>query len=402
MDSIVIIGAGQAGFEAAKTLRSKSFEGALTLVGEEPQAPYERPPLSKAYLQGNLAPERLPFRKESFYNDKDITLLTNCRAEAIDCSARQVTLAGGECLPYDRLLIATGGRSRALPVPGAGLAGVHYLKTITDANALRARLDAAKRVVIIGGGFIGLEVAASARRMGKDVTVIEALPRLLARVTSQPVSDFFAAKHRSEGVDIRLGAGVEAITGIDGVSGVRLSDGSEIPAGLVVVGIGSTAEISLAMSAGLEIDNGIAIDAHCQTSDPHIWAAGDCTSFESPFADGRVRLESVANAVQQGKVAALSMLGLDASLVEVPWFWSDQYDVKLQMAGLSAPDDEIVVRGEASSASFSVLYFRAGRVAAIDCVGALKDFIAGKKLISEGRKINPDRAANPELSLKDA
>lgn len=398
---IVIIGAGQAGYEAARVLRQKGHEGAVTIVGDEPEYPYERPPLSKAYLKGELEKARLYFRKPEFYAEKDITLRSGIRVEALDRMAKEVVLEGGARLSYDKLLIATGSRVRHLPVPGADLDRVFYVKTIAESEALRAALKEATSVAIIGGGFIGLEVASAARAMGKAVTVIEALPRVMARVVSEPVSHFYEELHRGHGVEMITGAAVEAITGEARATGVRLADGREIATEAVVVGIGTLPDMALAEAAGLETENGICVDARCCTSDPDIFAAGDCTSFTSPPLGRRVRLESVANAVSQGRVAALNMLEQEAVYDEVPWFWSDQNEVKLQMAGLSDAGDTPVVRGDPADGAFSVLYLRAGRLAAIDCVNMLKDFVPAKKAIAEGRVIDVARAADATISIKE-
>ena len=398
---VVIIGAGHAGGTAAATLRQEGFEGRIVLLGDEPYPPYERPPLSKAVLSGAMPLEKTFLRKPTFYEDKAIELRTGAGVEAIDRAARSVRLFSGESLAYDKLILATGSRLRRLKVPGADLPGVYYLRGIDDSLAIKAQLKAGANIVIIGGGYIGLEVAASAAKAGAKVTLIEAMDRVMTRVTSETVSRFFQDEHRRHGVELKLNTGVTALEGEGKVERVVAGDGSVLPADMVVVGIGILAADELAVAAGLTCDNGIVVDEFTQTSDPAIWAIGDVTNHPNALLGGRFRLESVQNAISQGQTTAKAILGRATAYAEVPWFWSDQYDLKLQTAGIRHPSDQEVVRGDPANRKFSVCYLRGGTLAAIDTIANLKDFMPAKKLIAEKRPVDPERLANPDIPLAE-
>lgn len=398
---VLIVGGGHAGAMAAIGLRQNGFSGSITMVGDEAALPYERPPLSKAYLNGSLEQHRLYLRKAEFWQDRDIDVRLGTPVTRLDAQDRTATLSTGEIIRFTWCILATGGRARPLPVPGAELAGVHYLRTLTDVDGIRASLAPGARLAVIGGGYIGLEVAASARKLGHDVTLIEALDRVLARVTSPVVSRFFEAKHSAEGVNVLLNTGVTAIEGGDRVTGVRLSSGELVPADAVVVGIGIIPNCELAVETGLACDNGIVVDELCRTANPNIFAIGDVARHPNVFAPGPLRLESVQNAVDQAKTVVGVITGNPVPYADLPWFWSDQYDVKLQTAGLAIDYDEIVVRGSSSASPFSVCYLRNGTLVAIDCINSIKDFMAAKKLIAS--QAAPDRArlADPSIALKD-
>jgi 3-phenylpropionate/trans-cinnamate dioxygenase ferredoxin reductase component len=396
-ERIVIVGAGQAGLQAVATLRAEGFAGAIALVGEEPFAPYQRPPLSKAYLMGKLERARLFLKPETFYREA-CELITGTRAVAIDRAAKTVALSDGRALAYDKLLLATGARARAIRCAGAELDGVFYLRSIADVDALQAAFHPGRRLAVVGGGYIGLEVAAVAAKHGLDVTVFEALERVMARAVSKPVSDFFEAEHRAAGVKLMLNTGVEAFVGEGRVEAVR-AGGALHPADLVLVGIGAVPNMELAKAAGLPCADGIVVDEHCMTADPSIFAAGDCT-----FHVGReglaLRLESVQNAIDQAKHAAYAMLGKPRPYKEVPWFWSDQYDLKLQIAGLSRPSDELAIRGDPASRKFAVFHLREGTLAAVESVNAAPEYLVGKKLIAEGARIAAARLADTSIPMK--
>jgi len=401
---IVIIGAGQAGVQTAESLRAGGYAGGITLLGDEPHGPYHRPPLSKAWLAGEMDGAQLVMRAPEMLARKNIELRTEVKVASIDRAAKQLLLADGSALPYEGLVLATGSTPRSLPLPGGAAAGVHALRSRGDADAISARLalcqEQQRPVVVIGGGFIGLEVAATARKKGLTVTVLEAAPRLLGRVLAPALSDWYAALHRSHGVELVFDARIEALeTADDGsVSGVRLADGRLLPAGLVVVGIGVNANDGLAQAAGLECERGIVVDACCRTSDPAIVAAGDCTARR--LADGSlIRLESVQNATEQGKSAAAALLGQERPFTATPWFWSDQYDKKLQMAGLSGGAEAWAVRGDMAGASFSIYHFRAGKLIAVDSVNAAKDHLQARKLLDAGVSPSPEQAADLGFDL---
>jgi 3-phenylpropionate/trans-cinnamate dioxygenase ferredoxin reductase component len=386
---IVIIGAGQAGVQTAEALRSSGYEGSITLLGDEADGPYHRPPLSKAWLAGDMEAAQLVMRAPEMLARKHIELRTGVTVTGIDRAAQRVLLADGTSLAYSGLLLATGSTPRRLPLPGGDAAGVLALRSKADANAMAERMalciEKNLPVVVIGGGFIGLEVAATARKKGLAVTVLEAAPRLLGRVLAPKLSDWYAELHRSHGVNLVFDARIAALNvGADGaVTGVQMADGTVHPAGLVVVGIGVNANDQLALAAGLECDRGIVVDGCGRTSDPAIVAAGDCTARRLP--DGSLlRLESVQNATEQGKSAAAALLGQDRPFTATPWFWSDQYDKKLQMAGLSTGADQWAVRGDMAANSFSVYHFKGEQLLAVDSVNAAKEHLQARKLLDAG------------------
>ncbi len=399
-DNIVIVGAGQAGAQTAISLRQSGFTGPVILLGAEPQIPYERPPLSKKFLAGEVGIEQLFMRAPAFYTEKNITIRTRTRVQRIDRDRKRVHLAGEEEVPYAKLILATGGRVREMTCPGAELPGVHYLRTIDDVEAFRNRLDAGLKLVIVGGGYIGLEVAAIAVKRGCRVTVLEMQPLVLNRVVAPEMSKFYTDVHRAEGVDIRTSTSVTGFEGDGKVERVVCGD-EKIDADLVIVGIGILPNVELAADAGLKIDNGIVVDECARTADPNIFAAGDCTNHPNAVLGERLRLESVPNALAQGKAAALAVLDKPEPYAEVPWFWSDQYDLKLQMTGLSKPGDHIVIRGNPAERRFSACYLREGVFVACQAVNAAKDFIQSKKLIGARVKPDPLRLADASIALKD-
>lgn len=402
--AVTIVGGGQAGFQVAASLRAGGHGGPIRLLGAEAWLPYQRPPLSKGLLLGTMARERLPFRQAGFYAAQGIELLLGAAATAIDPAARVVARAAGPPLPHDVLVLATGTRVRPLAVPGAGLDGVVYLRTVDDAEDLARRIAAARRVAVVGGGFIGLEVAAAARLLGRPVAVLEAADRLMGRAVAPSISAFFAGLHRGRGVELVLDARVAALADDGGgrVAGVAMADGTRHPADLVVVGIGVAPNVELAAAAGIACADGILVDAHGRTSAPGVYAAGECASHPSRFAGGRrVRLESVQNAVDQARAVAAAILGRDDVPYDaVPWFWSDQYEVKLQMVGLSRGHDLEVARGDPAEGRFSVCYFRDGRLIAIDSVNRPSDHMAGRRLLAAGVSPTPEQAADPGFEFK--
>lgn len=400
---VLIVGAGQAGVQAAEALRAAGYAGSLTLLGEEPHGPYHRPPLSKAWLAGEADDAQLTMRAPELLAKKNIELRAGARVASIDRAARAVVLADGTRLPYEGLVLATGATLRRLDLPGAGAPNVLGLRTRDDAGAIRERMracaEAGLPVVVIGGGFIGLEVAATARKQGLGVTVLEAAPRLLGRVLPPLLSDWYAQLHRGHGVEVVLGARIAAIEVEGGAAAaVRLADGSAYRAGLVLVGVGVDPNEALARDAGLVCERGIVVDACGRTADPHIVAAGDCTARR--LADGSLlRLESVQNATEQGKAAAATLLGQARAFTATPWFWSDQYDRKLQMAGLSGGAEAVVVRGSLEAASFSAYYFKAGRLVAVDTVNAPKEHLLARKLLDAGVSPTPEQAGDTGFDL---
>jgi len=396
----VIVGAGQAGGDLASALRQFGYSGRIVLIGEESAVPYRRPPLSKAFLSGDMGEEALYIKTREAYAKHDIELRTGLRVQSIDRAAHTLTLADGSRLAYDKLALTTGGRPRRLDLPGADKPNVHYVRTIDDINRLREQFKAGKRLVIVGGGYIGLEVAAVGIKKGLQVTLVEAMPRLLARVTGPELSQYYEQVHRRHGVDIRLGAGVQAMEGGSQVEAVVLQDGTRVPADIVIVGIGLIPNTELAEKAGLAVDNGIVVDLYAQTEDPDIVAAGDCTNHDNGFCGRRLRLESVPNASEQARVAAASICGQRVPHASVPWFWSDQYNLKLQMAGLSQGYDRAVVRGSMAADSFVAFYLREGVVIALDSVNRPADFMAGKKMVAARLRADPATLADETVSLK--
>ncbi len=400
---LVIAGAGHAAGQAVATLRQKKFDGEIVLIGEEPWLPYQRPPLSKKFLAGELPAERLYVKPPSFYEDPSITIQLDTRVERIDRGARVLHCIGAPEVRYDRLILALGARVRRLPsLPGGDLAGIHYLRNVGDVERIRTDLSEGCRLVIVGAGYIGLEVAAVASQLGARVAVVEMQDRVMKRVVASPVSAFYEQEHRRHGVKLLLGSGLAGFTGEGRVSAVALADGREIPADLVVVGIGIVPNVELAADAGLETGDGIVVDEHCRTADPCIYAIGDCTLHPNPLIGRRVRLESVQNALEQARTAAANLCGEDICYTEVPWFWSDQYDLKLQIAGLSQGHDRTLVRGNPAERKFSCIYLEGERLLAVDAINRPKDFLQSKKLIAERCALNLDRLADPTVELKDA
>lgn len=400
-DRIIVVGGGQAGAALVAKLRGLGFEGKLTLIGAEPAPPYQRPPLSKKYLLGEMALERLFLRPESFYAENEIELRTGATVTAIDREAHTVSV-GEEVLEWDRLALTTGSKPRHLPAGcGGDLAGVHYMRNLADADRIAPDFQPGRRVLVIGGGYIGLESAAVAAMRGLQVTLIEMAPRILARVAARETSDFFRALHQGHGVDIRESTGLETLIGEDGrVTAARLSTGEEIAVDLVIVGIGITPDTDLAEAAGLRIENGIAVDELCRTSDPRIWAAGDCTSF--PWRGGRVRLESVQNAIDQAEHAAATMLGAREPYLPSPWFWSDQYDCKLQIAGLNTGHDRVLTRPGTREGGRSIWYFAGPELLAVDAMNDPKAYMTGKRWLEAGTSPDPEKIADPEVELRSA
>lgn len=397
----LIIGTGQAGFQTAGSLRSEGYQEPVTLLGDEPHIPYQRPPLSKAFLMGTESAESIELRPRAFYPDHNIQLLVGERAISIVPAERRVKLASGASLPYDKLVLAVGARNRLLPVAGAELDGVLYLRSLDEASAIKERLERAHEIVVIGGGFIGLEVSAVARSLGKSVTVLEALPRLMSRVVAPVISDFFHELHTSRGVKILCSCGVSEITGSNGkISGVKLNDGAFYPADLVLVGIGVVPNSELARDAGLAVANGIVVDENLQTPDDNIFAIGDCAEHPNPFAGARIRLESVQNAADQAQHVAGKIVGRSGYYRAVPWFWTDQFDIKLQMAGISQGHDRIVTRGNPESSKLSVFYFQQERLLAIDSINRPVDHMIGRKLIAAGVSVTPEQAADESVDLR--
>jgi 3-phenylpropionate/trans-cinnamate dioxygenase ferredoxin reductase component len=402
ISTILIVGGGQAGAQAIDTLRREGYNGRLVLIGDEPELPYQRPPLSKKYLCGEMAAERLLFRHQSFYDEHRIELKLGRQAVRLDAAARQVELAGGEILTYDRLLLCLGAESRRLTCAGATLAGVHYLRSLADVAPIQTGFKPQARVVIIGGGYIGLETAATCRKMGCEVTVLEMADRIMNRVVAPSVSQYFAAEHRLHGVNVLCDMRVIRLEGRERVERVICADGSSHEADLVIVGVGAVATTELARTAGLACDNGIVVDEYCRTSDAAIYAAGDCTNHPSPHFGRRVRLESVDNAFEQAKTAALNMLDRPVAHDRVPWFWSDQFDNKLLIVGLSQDYDRQVLRGDPASRSFSVCYLKGSELLAVEAINHSKDYMAARKLIADRTPLNADRLADASLALKDA
>jgi 3-phenylpropionate/trans-cinnamate dioxygenase ferredoxin reductase subunit len=397
-ESIVIIGAGQAGAQAVESLRKEGFTGPITMVGDEAYPPYQRPPLSKAYLLGAFERPRLFLKADSYYADAGCELILNTTAKAIHRAERIVELQDGRKLPYDKLLLATGARVRKLKCPGAELPGIHYLKTIADVDGLQAVFQAGKRIAVVGGGYIGLEVAAVGAKRGLDVTVFEAMDRLMARAVSPQLSAFYADEHTKAGVKLMLNTGVEAFGGDGKVEWVR-AGGQTYEADIVLVGIGVIPCEELARDAGLACQDGIVVDQNAMTGDPHIWAAGDCTRHVGREGH-EIRLECVQNAIDQAKHAALAMTGKAKTYSEVPWFWSDQYDLKLQIAGLARPTDKLVLRGDPANRKFAVFHLRDGKVAAVEAVNAAPEYMIGKKLVAEGKPVDAAKLADISIPMK--
>lgn len=400
-ETYVVIGAGHAAGQAAVSLRSKGFTGRLRLIGEESYAPYQRPPLSKAFLSGDLGLERLYFKPPDYYAKNNIDLKLNTTVTRLDCAAKTVTLKGGREIAYDKALLTTGSRVRKIPLPGADLPGVFYLRTIADVEGIRALCRKGAKIVIVGGGYIGLEVAASSKKLGLEVTVLEAESRVMARAVGKPVSDFFEKLHAEEGVTIRTGQAVTALEGAGKLERVICGDGTTLDADLAVIGVGIVPNQEIAQEAGLAVDNGIVVDAACRTADPCVFAAGDCTNHPNNIFGRRLRLESVHNALEQAKTAAAAMRGAAPEYNQVPWFWSDQYNVKLQIAGLSQGYDEIVLRGDPAQRKFAAFYLKDGMLIATDAINAVPEYMTSRKLIAAHARIAPERLADLSVPMKE-
>ena len=401
---IVIVGAGHGGAQAAIALRQNKFEGSILMIGRDSEPPYERPPLSKEYLAREKEFERIYIRPPQFWGDKGVDLRLGSAVSEVDPAAHTLTLVDGSQVEYGKLIWATGGDPRRLPLPGAELAGVHGVRDRADADRMMAELDAgAKRIVVIGGGYIGLEAAAVLTKLGCQVTLLEALPRVLARVAGEQLSEFYQAEHVSKGVELRLDVAVDSLEGTDGkVSGVKLADGEVIPADMVIVGIGIVPAVGPLIAAGAAGANGVDVDEYCRTSLPDIYAIGDCAAHANAFAGGAViRLESVQNANDMANTAAKDITGNPQPYHALPWFWSNQFDLKLQTAGLSIGHDQAVLRGDPASRSFSVVYLKGGKVVALDCVNAVKDYVQGRKLVEAGATIAPELLADADTPLKE-
>ncbi|MDY6995749.1 MAG: FAD-dependent oxidoreductase [Actinomycetota bacterium] len=399
-ETVVVVGAGQAGAQTVASLRQEGFDGQITLVGDEPVLPYQRPPLSKAYLAGTVPLGRLLVRPATFYYQARVEVLLGTSVAELDTGRRRVRLSGGRGVAFDHLVLATGGRPRRLQCPGSEDPRIHYLRTVADVDRIRTQLRPGARLVLVGGGYIGLEIAAVAATLGLSVTVVEAAATVLARVTCPAVARFFEGIHRRAGVTIRCATTVDRIDATPFGVRVVLDDGQGVDADLVVVGIGLVPNIALASSAGLDCDNGIVVDEHCRTSVPGIYAAGDCTQYPSPIYGRPVHLESVHNAIEQAKSTAAAICGRPRPVDQVPWFWSDQYDIKLQTAGVLHGYDEVAVRGDPGTGSFAAFYLRAGRLLAIDAINRPREFMAAKPLIAERTVIDPDRLVDDELPVK--
>ncbi len=400
-ERVVIAGAGHAAGQLIASLKQQKFAGQIVLVGDEPFLPYQRPPLSKKFLAGDLPAERLYVKPATFYDDPQIEVRLETTIAAIDRNANRLTTGGGDDIPYDKLVLALGSRVRRLAVEGADLAGLHYLRSIADVEKIRAELSAAKRAVIVGAGYIGLEVAAVARQQGLDVTVVEMADRVMSRVVSAEISDFYQIEHAAHGVKLRLSTGTAAFRGTGRVATVETIDGEQIPADVVVVGVGVVPNTELAEAAGLAVDDGILVDDRCQSSDADIYSVGDCTRHPNSIYQRHLRLESVHNALEQAKTAAANICGQEKQYSQVPWFWSDQYDLKLQIAGLSDGYDDVVIRGNPAERSFACLYLKDGRLIATDAVNAPREFVQSKALIAAQAKIDRDRLADTGLELKE-
>ena len=398
---VVIVGAGHAGGTAAALLRQYGYEGPIVLIGEEPLIPYQRPPLSKAWLKGEADGDSLALRPSAFYAEQAVDLRLDVAATRIDRTARSVDLSDGSSLAYDHLILATGARARLLDVPGADLSGVHVLRTAADAEAIKALLGPGRTLAVVGGGYVGLEVAASARALGAEVVLLEREPRLLARVACDVLSTFFQTRHESHGVRFELAADVTGFAGKDAVTGVILADGRTIACDAAVVGVGAIPNDELAVAAGLETQGGILVDLEARTSDPAVFAIGDVTRRPMPIYDRLFRMESVPNALEQAKQAAAAITGRPAPAGETPWQWSDQYDLKLQIAGYPFDTDRIVVRGDPATASFAVFHLSGDKVQAVEAINAPPEFMMGKKLIGERRAVDVAKLVDKAVSMKE-
>ncbi len=398
----IIIGASHAAAQLAPSLRQEGWEGKIIVIGDEPYLPYHRPPLSKAFLAGDQTAEGLLIRKQPIYDKNDIEFKLGTRVENINRSHKNITLTNGEVLSYDKLALCTGSRVRTVSLPGVDLEGIHYLRDISDVEAIKGDVASGKSAVIVGGGYIGLETAASLKKQGMNVTVLEMAPRVLARVTAPELSEFYTRVHSDEGVTIKTGIAVSGFEGDGRVQRVACADGSSFDADLVVIGVGIVPNVELAEAAGLTVENGVVVDEFARTNDPDIVAAGDVTNHPNDLYGIRLRLESVPNATDQAKSAAASICGKDKVYRSLPWFWSDQYDLKLQIAGLSQGYDEVVIRGDKDAGrSFVAFYLKEGKLISADCVNRPQEFMVSKKIISEGLPVDPARLADESIAPKE-
>ena len=403
--SIVVIGAGQAGLQTIMSLRQTGYESAITLVGDEAFLPYQRPPLSKAYLSGNMERERLFLKPDEFFTDNNVTLKLDTSVESLDAAAKSVTLSNGETLSFEYAVIATGSRPRLLNVPGRELANIFDLRGMADIDAMQPHFVEDKKLVVVGGGYIGLEAAAVAAGMGLSVHVLETAPRLLARVAEPEISDFYTRIHQAHGVTLVTESQMTGFVGDGAVSGVEMADGSIIDADIVITGIGILPNVEIAETAGLAVENGIVVNEVGQTSDAHIFAAGDCTSHPNDLLGRTMRLESVPNAIEQGKAVASAICGTPKPYHQVPWFWSDQYDVKLQIAGVPTQIDSKVLRGDDSSNSFAWFYFTGDKLTGVTAINRPAEFMAGRMLIEKSLKgelsADPAKLADEDMKPKE-
>jgi 3-phenylpropionate/trans-cinnamate dioxygenase ferredoxin reductase subunit len=396
MGHVIVVGAGQAGSSCVAKLRNGGFDGQITLIGEEPVPPYQRPPLSKAYLLGDMALERLFLRPETFYSENDIQLRMKTRVDGINATDQTISV-GAETLHYDDLVLTTGSTPNRLPASiGGALGGVFTVRDLADVDAMAPRFVQGAKVLIVGGGYIGLEAASVAAKLGLLVILVEMADRILQRVAAPETSDFFRELHSKHGVDIREGVGLDRLLGGDAVTGARLTDGSELNVDFVIVGVGIAPATGLATAAELTLENGIKVDAQGRSSDPHIWAAGDCASF--PYRDTRIRLESVPNAIDQAEIVAENIMGAAKDYIAKPWFWSDQYDVKLQITGLNTGYDRVITRRTDDAVSF--WYYAGSTLLAVDAANDPRGYMVGKRLIEAGKSPDPDAIANPETDMK--
>lgn len=402
-DHVVIVGAGHAAGQAAASLRQEGYEGAITMIGNEPYIPYQRPPLSKKFLAGEIGIDRVYFKPPEFYEKENVTVKLGTRVTEIDRNAKTVHTDKGETFTYSKLLLTTGSRVRELNLPGFDLEGVFYLRNVGDVEGIQSYFNKGGKCVIVGGGYIGLEVAAVAAKHGIDVTVLEMAPMVMARVVDPIVSRFYERVHKEEGVKIVTGAAVSGFEGKNGqLTKVTCADGTAHEADFVVVGVGILPNVELAVEANLKVENGIAVDECCRTSDPDIYAAGDCTNHPNPLLGERLRLESVHNALEQAKTAAAAICGKEKPYAQIPWFWSDQYDLKLQIVGLSAGYDQAVVRGNPDEGrSFAVFYLKEGRLIAVDAINRAPEFMMSKQLIAKGVSIPAEKLRDESINMKE-
>lgn len=399
---ILIVGGGHGGAQAAIALRQAKYEGSIGVVNAEPEYPYERPPLSKDYFAGDKAFERIMIRPAGFWAERSVDMMLGMRVDAVDPSAHKVTLSDGADISYGKMIWATGGSPRPLPVEGSNLPGMHVVRSRADVDGMLDGVDDVADIAIVGGGYIGLEAAAVLRKIGKKVTVLEAMDRVLARVAGEPLSRFYEAEHRAHGVDVRLGVEISGIEGNDFVTGVRLADGEVIPAQMVIVGIGIIPSVAPLLTAGAAGGAGVDVDAYCRTSLPDIYAIGDCAAHANDFAGGNVmRVESVQNANDMANAVAKSLTNELTPYHAVPWFWSNQYDLRLQTVGISAGYDSMELRGDPDTRSFSVVYLKANKVIALDCVNATKDYVQGRLFVTEGLSPTFEQIADTNVPLKE-